>query len=412
MPEMTYPFPRKDNSGLVLFFLTMVVFLVPFAMQFTGSNYVKLIEDFAYLIALLYSIFIIVQRNSRIIINKTAGIFLIFFFLFMMIGIYYNGFAMEVIQLRELKYLLLPIILVPFNDIDDYKKIWSGLKVIAAVSVPVSIVQWYLYRSNGDYVTGIMGYKSSGILTFFVLIIFFSELGIRLEKREKVIGPYFLYLIPTIINETKITIIIFPIMLFIIMMITKRFKIYTFVAAAIILFALLWIWSAMYKNTYGISLNEVFSYKYLYNYMFATNWIGDAGRLAKVIYAFDVIKGSNLYLGYGLGSSYSGATSGLRGYISGMYYTPEMFGGTRPQIFVSLIEIGVVGTAAVILILILVFKKILELKGNTIERFIAINSFLVVFVSLLYQQVFYFYQIMYLLIIFTVASLKFIKNRD
>jgi len=383
------------------------VFLTPVITQMAGSNYFKLIEDLAYLVLLTHSIYIMIL-NNKIVIGKSIvmPVFILLLVLFSLIGIYYNGISLVILQYREFKYLLLLIIMIPYSDKEYFKNVWTVLKIIAAISVPVAVIQWIIYRDDGDRITGLLGYGGSGTLTLFVLIVFFTELGMRLQYNKPVLGYYFLYLIPTFINETKITFVLIPVMLMSTLIITKKLNSKKAILIIILCLLVVVIYAVIYERVYSKSIFEIFSYDYLSEYLFATNWIGDAGRLAKVLFAYNIIKNGNFFLGYGLGSSYIGATSGKVGYIARNFYNESMFGGTRPQLFLSLLDMGVLGTALLLIIIIFFFIKVLKNKVNTIERFIAINCFIILFVTLLYQNIFYTYQIMYIIILYTTLHLK------
>lgn len=396
--------PNRINLFVVL---TLIVFLTPVATQITRNNYIKLIEDMAYMVMLLQSVYIMLFHN-KIIIEKSRTMILFFLLIviFSVVGVYYNGPALVILQFREFKYLLLLIIMIPYTNKEYFKHVWTVLKIIAATSIPVAVIQWIIYRDEGDRITGLLGYGGSGKLTLFVLIIFFTELGLRLQNNKPILGYYFLYLIPTALNETKVTFFLFPCMLFIILVITKRLKslhsLYIILACVTILF----IWGYLYNKTYSDSIFDVLSFNYLKDYLFATEWTGDAGRFAKIIYAFNIIKNGNFYFGYGLGSSYIGLTSGLKGYIFAKYYSPEMFGGTWPQLFLSLIDSGFIGTFLLIAIILVFFIRVIKKKDNSIEKFISINAFVIVLATIVYQNIFYTYQIMYILVLYTTLTLK------
>ena len=389
--------------------LTLIIFLTPLLMEITGSNYMKLIEDAAYILLLMYSIQKMLQRKYSVSINKPVIALILLVVISAIIGIYYNGISLVILQFREFKYLLLIIISIPYTDIEYFKNVWTVLKIIGLICIPVSIIQWLIYKSDGDRVTGILGYGASGTLTLFLLIIFFSELAVRLNDNKPISGWYFLFLIPTLLNETKITLVLFPIMLFIVLYLTKKLNSYRAIAIISIAGLFTVIWAIAYQNTYGRDIFSIFSNKYINEYLYATHWEGDAGRLAKINFAFDIIKEGNLLFGYGLGSSYSGATSGLSGFIHKEYYRPEMFGGTRPQLFLSLLDFGLIGTVLIVIIIMLLFYKVLKQKGCSLEKFIAINSFVIVLTTLIYQNIFYTYQIMYILVLYTIIYLRTVE---
>lgn len=391
---------RKPIKLNLFVILTLVVFLTPFLMEITRNNYVKLIEDAAYMMMLLYSVQLIIRQN-RIIVKKisTGLILTLLIVIFSIIGIYYNGLSLVILQFREFKYLLLPLILLPYNNMEYIKPVWPTLKVIAAISVPVSILQWIKYSNDGDKVTGILGHGASGTLTLLVLIIFFSELGARLQNNKSIIGFYFLYLIPTALNETKITFILFPIMLFIQFQVTNKIKSTKAIVIFIIVVTLLFGWALIYENTYSNSIFDFFSSEQLNDYLYSTDWEGDAGRFAKISYAYEIIKSGNLLLGYGLGSSYMGASSGLNGYVIQQYYVDNIFEGTKPQLFLSLFDLGVAGTVLILAIIIIIVIKAIKGKNNSLEKFCTINALTIILVTIIYQNIFYTYQIMYIFIL-------------
>lgn len=288
---------RIPNRINVFIILTLIVFLTPVVVQITGSNYFKLIEDIAYLVLLTHSVYIMILHN-KIIVEKSIVMlaFVLLFVLFSLIGIYYNGLSIVILQYREFKYLLLLIIMIPYSDKEYFKNVWTVLKVIAAASVPVAVIQWIIYRDEGDRITGLLGYGGSGKLTLFVLIIFFTELALRLQNNKPVLGYYFLYLIPTALNETKVTFFLIPCMLFVILVITKKLKSIRSISIILACVIILLIFGYLYNKTYSDSIYDVLSINYLKEYLFATNWVGDAGRFAKISYAFNIIVNGNIFL--------------------------------------------------------------------------------------------------------------------
>lgn len=398
---------RLPNRINVFIILTLIVFLTPVVTQITGNNLFKLIEDIAYMVILTHSIYIMLLHN-KVVIEKSIVMpaFILLFALFSLIGIYYNGLSLVILQFREFKYLLLLIIMIPYTDREYFKNVWTVLKLIAAASVPVAVIQWIIYRDEGDRITGLLGHRGSGTLTLFVLIVFFTELGMRLKNNRKIFGLYILYLIPTLINETKITFILIPVMLITVLIMTKKlFTKESVIAFSVAAIAVI-VWAYSYKIIYSESVFELFTREYVENYFYATHWEGDAGRLAKVKFAIDVIKDNNLFFGYGLGASYIGDTSGKSGFVANRYYDPNIFGGTKPQLYISIMDIGLIGTILLILILISFFVNLIRQKHQSLEKFISVNSFVVLFATLLYQNIFYTYQIMYILVLYSVLANK------
>lgn len=413
MNNQVYSLPNRYTLRIskkinVFVILTLVVFLTPVLMQITKNNYVKLIEDLAYLTILMQSVYIMLLQNYIYVKkNAIAIIFIVLFLVFTFVGMYYNGISILILQYREFKYILLLIIMIPYTDKEYFKNIWVVIKSIVLLSIPVSLFQWLKFGSAGDHVTGLFGYGGSGTLTLVSLIAFFVELTMRLQKNNRITGLYLFFIIPTLINETKITLLLIPILLLISLILSKRLNLKNIVFITTLLIMVVSIWAYAYKKTNNISILEVFSSEYIENYLYATNWDTDAGRLAKIKYAFEIIReNKKLLFGYGLGASYSGVSSGAKGYIYEKYYSPQMFEGTKPQMFLSLIDLGLFGYSCLLLILVVIFIKIINIKQNNMEKCISIYSFIILFITLLYQNIFYTYQIMYILLLYTILCLR------
>jgi hypothetical protein len=335
--------------------------------------------------------------------------------IFALLGIYYSGIGIVILQFREFKYLLLLIIVLPYNKIEDYKYFWPILKVMAGICVPVSIIQWIIFQSNGDYVTGVLGYKQSGTMSFFLLIIFFTEFMLRLTKNQRLFGYFYFWLLPTAINETKITIILIPIMLFTALLFSRKLNIKYIIGIGLFLIVFFIGYSMLYDALgYTNSFADAFSYNGLQKYFYASqeNWgTVDAGRMTKILWALDTIK-TNPFFGFGLGAAYGGATSGLSGYIFKSNFLGDTLGGTKQQLVLSLIDLGILGTIIVLFLLIVFFVKVLSVKELSSEKILAFNSSIIVFVAFPYSQIFYLYQIMFIYILSTFICLRVSKVRN
>jgi hypothetical protein len=411
---------KNTNKSVTIAAFTAIVFLTPLLTQLAKSNLMKLFEDLAYLVMLLISIHML-SRNKDITlkISKTVMIFVLAFLLFATIGLYYSGVSMVILQFREYKYLLLLIIILPFNKIEDFKYVWPIFKVIALVCVPVSIAQWFVYRTEGDFITGIMGFKESGTLTMFLLIIFFTEFMLRLKNNHKIFGYYFLFLIPTALNETKITLFLLPLMFFTSLYFSNKLRLKYVVNTLLIIGILIGGWITIYNKTgtsaggenfYQDSVLSIFSTEFIEEYLFASDWEGDAGRMTKVLLAVDIIQ-PQPFFGYGLGASYGGVTSGINGYAFKDYSSGEQLGGSRPQLVLSLIDLGIAGTMIVLIILISIFRKIVRLKGLSVEKALAINSLLIILLTFAYGDIFYTKRIMFIFLVFTLLAVRFQKKQ-
>lgn len=411
-----YSVSKSTCNGVAFIVLTIIVFLSPTLIQVTGNSYLKMIGDLAYLLMFLFSVYLLFQRHDiSIMVSKKVFTLIVSAIVFVLIGIYYNGISMIILQFREFKYLLLLVIVLPYNKVEYFRNIWITLKIIAAMCIPISIIQWYIYKDNGDFdfVSGLLGEKQSATLTMFVLIIFFTEMGIRLINNKNIIGAYFFYLIPTALNETKITLVLFPVMLISTLFLTKKFKLKVIIPIILLAALFLSYWVNTYTSAAGKSFVSVFTKEYIQDYLFATNWSNDVGRFAKIAYGFKLIN-NNAFFGYGLGASYYGETSGMKGYIWDKFYinNPLMFSGTRIQLFDIIIDSGLIGTVIVSLILAILFIKLTRSKTLNLEKLIAVNSIIVVIFGFVYIQIFHTYQIMYILVLYTFIYLRFYSAKS
>lgn len=409
------------NHNRVLFVaFTIVVFVTPFLVQITSSSLMKLLEDAAYLIMLIYSLYLLSRRTELSArISKTVALLVLSVLVFTMIGIYYSGVAMVILQYREFKYLLLLIILLPFKE-DDFKYIWPTMKVFAAICIPVAIGQWVILQGQGDFITGIMGYKESGTLTAFLLIIFFSELTLRLRDGKRILGYYFLYLIPTALNETKITLFLLPLMFIASLMVSRRFNIKYFFYVSIVTVILVAGWGYLYNTTaaseggaanYQQSAFSILSLDVLKEYLFASDWEVDSGRMTKVLLALDIVKEQPLF-GFGLGASYGGATSGINGFIYSQYNTATQLAGTRVQLALSIVDLGLLGVCVVLFILGVTLVKVMKCRPLTLNKIAAVNSMIIVLTGIPYNDVFYNRRIMFILVVFSFLALRFNKKTE
>ncbi|WP_281884329.1 O-antigen ligase family protein [Paenibacillus sp. YYML68] len=399
---------NNRSIGIPISILTLIVFLTPMSTQVTGVSLLKLIEDGAYFLMFLYSAYTLKRNNDIIHIPKTVMLLLFFLLGYAVLGYYYSGIGVVILQFREFKYLLLLVILIPFTKREDFKYVWPILNVVAIVCIPVSIVQWFIFQSSGDFITGIMGERQSGTMSLFLMIVFFSEFTRRLVGGQRVLGLYFLYLVPTALNESKITLFLLPVLIVLSLIMSKKFKLKYMLVVGIFLALFFTGYSMMFDATgYKKGFDEMFSYEGLKEYMLedGEGWGKDAGRLTKLLMAFDLIEDSP-YFGYGLGASYGGATSGLAGYIFATNNSGVKLGGTRQQVVLSLIDTGIIGASFAVLLLLVVFMKVVAVRKMSLEKIIAVHTSFIILITFLYQQIFYSYQLMFMLIMFTVLCLR------
>ncbi|TYP69133.1 O-antigen ligase family protein [Paenibacillus methanolicus] len=405
---------KRDMTGVIFAVFTVIILLMPFGLSITGNNYIKLLQDAAYGFMILNAVYLIVRHKPSMVISPQIFMLFCFILMFTIIGLYFSGLVTVALQFRQYGFLFFLIIMMPYASISDFKYVWPILKAIAAGCIPVSIAQFLYFQTKGDYVSGLMGPRESGTLTLFLLIVFFSEFMLRLSQGRKLFGLYFLFLVPTTINETKISYVLIPLLLFSSLLFTKKLKM-KYVLNIVLLLALLFAGTSTVYNSIGYnhSLTEAFEYENLKFYLTDDTYTEDAGRLTKILLAVDIIEDSP-YIGYGLGSTYKASTSGAHGYIFQSYPGGNQLSATRPQLMVTLIDFGWIGTVFVLLMLITYFIKVLRLRKITLEKIVSLNCFIIIIFCFPYHNLFAMSQIMTIFIIFTVICLRFkgMSNHD
>jgi hypothetical protein len=173
------------------------------------------------------------------------------------------------------------------------------------LQIPISFYQFYLYGA-GDYVGGSLGAGSSGILTqllfliaFYFLVIYAGHNNESFVLRKMLIVS--LILIPTFINETKITFILLIVYFYFQINIRKNL-INVF---AIILFSVLIFIEAVniYSDTTQKDPSEFVNENFLNGYLFKTKKTNDITRFGKVVLVSEILNNQapNLFFGLGFG---------------------------------------------------------------------------------------------------------------
>jgi hypothetical protein len=114
---------------------------------------------------------------------------------------------------RALPMFFLAAVL-PVTD-DQLKRLFKWLLVLSLIQLPVTVYQrWIIYsadRYSGDDVRGTL--MDSGILSMYLICAVLVMVGLLLKRRISVFWftvLFFLLLLPTTINETKVTVIFLP----------------------------------------------------------------------------------------------------------------------------------------------------------------------------------------------------------
>lgn len=383
-----------------LIILAIAAFLSPVMLQLTGNGIFKILDDLIFIFLLIDSWIALHKKKVAININKTCSlvIFIVCAYLItesLLALIYGNEVLVVILQFRQYKYMFLVLILHYYNSEKDYETIHKLASIIAYCSIPISIVQRILVPSNsGDYVTGLYGANTSGIMTMFLLILFFSEFTRNLSLGNRLVGWEFLYFIPIAINETKIAFYLIPFFFLIAIIISKKNILKSLITISVILFLIFLPFSMMFQKLYSENIWDYYSNKETLNNYMMMDVDADMGRVLKIQMGYDIIseKPLSTLVGYGLGAGYVGAGDVRYGHIA-VQYTGQtnLFGATRTQVFDLLIDTGLFGLFFLYVMLFTLFTTIISAQRRAAFKqryyYVAIFSLLTWTIGLFYNEV-------------------------
>lgn len=376
------------------FLLALFAFLSPVLLQLTDFWIFKISDDIVFGLILIDALIAVQKKNIEVKYNQVCLLVIVAFCLYLFFETFYaiingNEFKVVFLQFRQYKYIFLFLVLLYYRD-EIFPAMFNLAKVIAFISIFVSIMQRLMISNpSGDVVTGLYGYNASGIMTLFLLILFFTEFTQRLSQGISIFGWYFLFFIPIGLNETKIVFFMLPIMFVVSLIMSKKatFKniLILCACAAFLFFSTI----MMYQQFYKSDLLSVFSTERLMTYMTEKSRY-DLGRFSKIQIAYTIIDKTptDRIFGYGIGAGFTGRQSKAFGVVAEKYSAQNLFFGTRPQLFNSLIDTGLLGVILQLLLIITVTIKIIFSKGKyQLHHFAAIFSLIVWSVGLFYQDI-------------------------
>jgi hypothetical protein len=264
--------------------------------------------------------------------------------------------------LRPVPMFFLPAVLVVTDQQLARQLKW--LLGLALLQVPVAVYQQYVIQSEGrftgDDVRGTV--MDSGILTLLLICTVLILTGMFLRKRIRAIQYwplFFFLLIPTTINETKVTVIFLPLGLIITLLFGaergKKLKYFMMACAALIvaggLFVPIYNFTQRYnpyKNEKDITAfftNEKALGKYLSSDVGGVGTKKDVRRGDAIVVPFEFLAQDPVRLAFGLGlGSVSPSTLGQN--FEGQYYLLfEKFSIISFTFF--LLELGVFGVVLI-----------------------------------------------------------------
>jgi hypothetical protein len=283
--------------------------------------------------------------------------------------------------LRAIPLFILPAV-YPFTDKQLRQQLWVLLGV-GLVQVPIACYQrWVVYsqhRFSGDEVYGTM--MESGVLSLVLICMVLVLTGLFLHKRigkTKFVILFFLLLVPTTINETKITVIALPIGLLTTLVAAappgRKLRILFGGVALLAAFLaiLVPIYDAMNANSpfkQGRTLEDFFTDQQTMATYMATQKQGPALGMKRDVRRGDALQVPlhymardpvQLTMGLGMGNAtHSNLGESFTGAYNGLF---DKFLITSATIF--LLEIGLFGTALIFLLYWLIYRDTMAVAKN------------------------------------------------
>ena len=276
--------------------------------------------------------------------------------------------------LREfIAYLfIIPIFNYFFSDPDrkarfveafDRQLFWFLL-----VQVPCVLFQFFLYRA-GDMVGGSLGHWNSGVISTLIFAISFYLMKKRMDPNRYLASLWenkelILLLIPTQLNETKIS-FIYLVMYFLLLMPMNRTTFIRLLFAIPILGGLIWIAAVGYVVSTGGSMSDTFSVEY-YAETYLYDQSGNSEAYAEALFdegddqGEDVPRFTKLMLlgdidtenpghrltGFGVGHFKGGSVVDNSSFFKQYQW---MMVGSIPYVFHVWIQLGVIGIVFMLL---------------------------------------------------------------
>jgi len=349
---------------------------------------------------LLFIVMIVDLFASKEMRGKKVGwysISILVFFLFFTAWSKISGNSTTVLllALRQNKNILL-CLYIAVNKSKDEIFIYKTLSFMLYLSIPLSIYQRISSTdSTGDEVGGMFGYNASGILSMLILFYVFSELYNRIKKGDNIFGWYWLTLLPTLINETKIVLFLFPLLLLIILGISKNLTVKIVAFSLVIVVSYANISEKVYKYAYKSYVSDdrklIMSYDEIVAYFTADhdNQEADLGRINRLTVVYYYLQNQPLYhylLGYGTGGSFVGIYSGTYGVFAQNISEKRVNVGSRIQLYLFLVEYGLLGTVLFISWILLTMLHCMRKKQIETIDVKAILIITIILSTLIYQQ--------------------------
>lgn len=298
-----------------------------------------------------------------------------------------NAIQSIILTLRQYKNVFL-ILLIGFSIGTDQAFVRKVIFYILTISVPMAVFQ-FLITNDFDKITGVFGFGGSGILSLMIVFYLSTEIAFRLRDNQPIVGYYLLLFLPCLLNETKITFLILPVVLFCCLLKIGKINLMSTVVVSGALIILIPLVDYMYSSMYGYKYTDMLNYNFFESYLLTEDEF-DIGRFERVIVAYEYVCSQDLSVmlfGEGLGSTFVGLASGIYGNVAEKFMNTGLNEGSRIQLFHLIIEFGIVGTLVFYILVFYLLVKSIFSSDKTDVVISSVAAMVIVLVGTLYQNI-------------------------
>ncbi len=223
--------------------------------------------------------------------------------------------------------------------VEEYIAIMKNFAwVFLILNVPIALSQ-YLINGPTDAVGGSYGYGGSGVLTLSIIcLVYFMQL--YYQGRFILSAILFLTLVPLLWNETKVSFILIPAMIFVLKVKPKLSNLLLAVGGAILFF---FVFNHFFEATFldfDDSASGIFSKDFLSDYLAAdVSVYDDIPRITKIVLAWNMMMDNTtaMFFGFEYGIFRGGSSIEMSHFAITNQW---MLFGTRPYIFFLMTQGG------------------------------------------------------------------------
>ncbi len=304
-------------------------------------------------------------------------------------------------------YLRFPAMLIVsiffYLNEKDFKKYLFLLTIIGLIQIPISIVQ-YINFGAIDTVTGTLGHGSSGILSTFLLILIvlhLSSFALHKQKYGLMLAPFLI--IPTFINETKVTFVLIPVIVLYFIFIGPLRLVLDIRKMVIVLGVIAIFFSGLFGYQYTMQESPLDSMqgKGFEKYFIDDNASG-MRRISKLIKTHNLVSQNAGTFIFGLGPGTT-LTSQFLNVGKSQDVRTTLVSGTTTFVNITLLDAGYLGLIVWIILFLYFIKKGLKYfkadSGNWVAHAFLLIS-IIFFLSAVYTDILTYRQV---LIIFSIV---------